>query len=123
MGKIRPAALGERLEQGDEPFILDIRPESDYESGRIDGSYNAPVYHDLRQGNTDSLDAHLDEIPGEREVVTVCKAGIVARRATNYLDEQNYDVKTLSGGIRGWRHYERNSVVYRLLSVLRRLRP
>ncbi|WP_458189629.1 rhodanese-like domain-containing protein [Haladaptatus sp. NG-WS-4] len=123
MGKIRPSELGDRLEQGDDPYILDIRPRKEFQSGHIDGSHNAPVYHDLRSGDTEAFETHVDEIPSNAEVVTVCKAGVVAKRATSYLDEEDFDAKTLSGGIRGWRHYERNSIPYRLLSVLRRVVP
>lgn len=120
MRKIGPARLDQRRAD-DDVFVLDIRPEESYHEAHISGSYNAPVYHELQRGNTDALDGHLPEIPEGAEVVTVCKAGIVARRATEYLDAEGYSATTLTGGFAGWRQYERNTVLYRVVSSLRKL--
>jgi len=75
MGRILPDELAERLGTDDEPFLLDIRPESDHERDAIDASRNVPVYDDLRAGDESALRRRLDEIPDDREIVTVCKMG------------------------------------------------
>ncbi|WP_433631851.1 rhodanese-like domain-containing protein [Halomicrococcus sp. NG-SE-24] len=118
MSKIGPSELDERLSR-DDVFVLDVRPSDDYRERHIDGSYNAPVYDDLRQGETEALDAHLDRVPEDERVVTVCKAGVVAREATNHLQERDYEAATLSGGFTGWRHYEDDTLLYRVLSLVR----
>ncbi|WP_158055817.1 rhodanese-like domain-containing protein [Halorussus halophilus] len=129
MSKITPSELGDRVasdgpkSNDDDIFVLDVRPEGNYRSRHIEGSYNAPVYHDLRGGDTDSLDDHLSEIPADQTVVTVCKAGVVAKRATNHLESEGYDSVTLSGGMKGWRHYEDDTLVYRMASFVRSLLP
>ncbi|WP_321167088.1 MULTISPECIES: rhodanese-like domain-containing protein [unclassified Halorubrum] len=102
--------------------MLDIRPESDYGRRAIDGSRNVPVYDDLRSGDDAQLRRRLDEIPDDREVVTVCKMGIVAKRATRVLDEAGYEASTLAGGISGWSGYQRGSLGYRIRSLWWRLR-
>ncbi|WP_096394274.1 rhodanese-like domain-containing protein [Halorubrum trapanicum] len=122
MSRIRPDELDERLGTDGEPFLLDIRPESDYVSGAIDGSRNVPVYDDLRSGDDAALRRRLDEVPDDREVVTVCKMGIVAKRATRVLDEAGYEASTLAGGMSGWNGYERGSLGYKLRSLWWRLR-
>ena len=122
MGRILPAELDERLGTDDEPLLLDIRPASDYERGAIDASRNVPVYDDLRGGDESTLRRRLDELPDDREVVTVCKMGIVAKRATSVLDAAGYDASTLAGGMSGWNGYERNSLGYRVRSLWWRLR-
>ncbi|NHN49292.1 rhodanese-like domain-containing protein [Halostella sp. JP-L12] len=122
MGKIGPSQLDDRHSDRD-LFVLDIRPETDYQQGHIEGSFNAPVYDDLQRGDTDALEAYLDEIPTDKDVVTVCKAGIVAQKATTYLRDQGYDATTLTGGYTGWRHYDQGTFVYRGLSLLRQLTP
>ncbi|TKX76073.1 rhodanese-like domain-containing protein [Halorubrum sp. GN11_10-6_MGM] len=122
MSRIRPDELDERLGTDDEPFLLDIRPESDYERDAIGASRNLPVYDDLRSGDDDALRRRLDEVPDDREVVTVCKLGIVAKRATRVLDEAGYEASTLAGGMSGWNGYERNSLGYRVRSLWWRLR-
>lgn len=63
MGRILPDELAERLGTDDEPFLLDIRPESDHERDAIDASRNVPVYDDLRAGDESALRRRLDEIP------------------------------------------------------------
>lgn len=117
MSKIRPSELDDRL-SSDDAFLLDLRPLGDYQRGHIDGSHNAPVYDDLRNGDTEALDAHLDRIPDDASVVTICKAGVVAKKATSYLQEQGYEAATLSGGYAGWRHYDQNTLVYRVTSTI-----
>jgi rhodanese-related sulfurtransferase len=122
MSKVGPARLAE-LHSTDEVFVLDIRPEADYRQGHIEGSYNAPVYHDLQHGRSDALEPHLDALPEDAEIVTVCKAGVVARKATAYLDSNGYDATTLSGGYTGWRHYEKNTLLYRITALFGKFTP
>ena len=120
MSKIRPAELDSRLD-GDDAFLLDIRPRDDYRTGHVDGSHNIPVYDDLRSGDDDALRDALDDVPRDREVVTICKMGIVAKRATRVLDAEGYDAATLSGGMSGWRGYQNGTLGYRLRSILWKL--
>ncbi|NEU56037.1 rhodanese-like domain-containing protein [Halorussus sp. MSC15.2] len=119
MDKIRPSELDDRLP--DDAFVLDLRPLGDYERDHIDGSHNAPVYDDLRDGDAEALDPFLDHVPDDVEVVTVCKAGVVAEEATSHLHERGYEATTLACGYRGWRHYEQNTKLHRLSSFLRGL--
>ncbi|WP_336134532.1 rhodanese-like domain-containing protein [Natronomonas amylolytica] len=124
MSSIRPKELDDRLgsPSGDEPFLLDIRPESAFESGRIDGSHNIPVYDDLRRGDESALRDRLGDVPADRDVVVVCKMGVVAKKATSILREEGYDAATLLGGMSGWTGYQKGSLGYKLRSLLWRLR-
>ncbi|APX95197.1 rhodanese-like domain-containing protein [Natronorubrum daqingense] len=121
MSKISPSELEERLSSDDPPSVLDIRPSDAYERGSIDGSHNVPVYDDLRRGDEAALRDSLSEIPDDRPVVTVCKAGVVATKATDLLESEGYDALTLAGGIRRWTGYRNQSLGYRLSSFLRQL--
>ena len=118
---IRPDELDERLADDDPPFVLDVRPHDAYREGHIQGSHNVPVYDALRSGDETGLRAGLEEVPRDRSVVTVCKVGFVARRATDVLDDEGYEAATLAGGIHGWRGYQTGSLGYRLRSLLWRL--
>ncbi len=122
MNTLRPSTLDDRLQSGDAPFLLDIRPENHYEMNAIDGSYNLPVYSELQRGNDESLLSRLDEIPTDREVVVVCKMGIVAKQATKLLDEEGYTASTLLGGMNGWAGYQNDTLVYKLRSMFWSLR-
>jgi len=121
MSSIRPAELAARLDE-DGPFLLDIRPEGSYRDRHIEGSTNVPVYGDLRAGDEAALRDRLDEVPDDREVVTVCKQGVVAKRATKVLDDEGYDAATLKGGMGGWHGYQHDTLGYKLRSLLWRLR-
>ena len=122
MSTVRPAAVDERLESGDDPFVLDIRPTASYQRAAIDGSYNIPVYSDLQRGNDDAFRDQLGEIPQDRDVVVVCKMGVVAKRATSILREEGYEAATLLGGMSGWSGYQNGSISYKLRSLLWTLR-
>jgi len=121
MSKIRPEELDGRLDDSDAPYVLDIRPRETYQSNHIDGSHNLPVYDDLRRGNDSELRRRLDDIPHNQSVVTVCKMGVVATRATDLLADEGYDATTLAGGMSAWRGYRAGSLGYRLRSWLWRL--
>jgi rhodanese-related sulfurtransferase len=124
MSSIRPDELDDRLDAhtGDDPFLLDIRPESSFESGAIDRSHNLPVYEDLQRGDESTLRERVGEIPSDRDVIVVCKMGIVAKRATRLLRDEGYDAVTLLGGMSGWNGYQRGSLSYKLRSLFWRLR-
>lgn len=125
MSNIHPATLDDRLgsASGGGPFVLDIRPESAFESAAIDRSHNVPVYDDLRRGDESALRNQLGDVPANREVVVVCKMGVVAKRATKILRDEGYDAATLRGGMSGWVGYRDDSLSYKLRSLVWRLRP
>jgi len=124
MSSIRPEELDARFgsASGDEPFVLDIRPESAFESGAIVQSHNIPVYNDLRQGDESALRDRLGDVPTDQDVVVVCKMGVVAKRATRVLRDEGYEASTLLGGMSGWTGYQNGSLSYKLRSFLWRLR-
>jgi rhodanese-related sulfurtransferase len=124
MSSIRPEELDDRLgsPSRDEPFLLDIRPESAFASRAIEGSHNLPVYGDLRRGDESVLRDQLGDVPTDSDVVVVCKMGVVARRATSVLREEGYDASTLLGGMSGWTGYQNGSLSYKLRSLVWRLR-
>ena len=121
MTRVLPSELAERFAAGDRPFVLDIRPESNYHDGAIEGSHNLPVYGALRSGDDSALREHLDDVPTDEEVVVVCKMGVVAKRATRVLREEGYDAATLAGGMQGWNGYHDGTLLYRLRSLVWRV--
>lgn len=122
MSRIRPAELAARLESGDGPFLLDIRPRSNFQANAIEHSHNVPVYDELQRGDETGLQDRLGEIPEDRAVVVVCKMGIVAKRATRLLADEGYDAATLAGGMSGWTGYQNDTLGYKLRSLLWKIR-
>lgn len=86
----------------DDVFVVDIRPTYSYEEEHIVGSHNLPIYDQLSGGNFIGLDASLNEIPKEQEIVIVCFSGSKAELAATHLRKRGYDAKRMVGGIGGW---------------------
>lgn len=96
MSAITPAALSARLAtvDDDDPYVLDVQPESDYEDWHIPGSMHLDVYEELRN-EPEAARAALRTIPGN-EVVIVRTAGAASEKAAELLRELGYDVKMLA---------------------------
>lgn len=102
MPSISPTKVAERTHKGGENlFLLDIRHADEFQQWHIPDSENVDVYDELRDG-PGKAKAAFEDIPSEKEIVTVCGAGIVSATATDVLRDMGYDAKTLEGGLRGW---------------------
>jgi glyoxylase-like metal-dependent hydrolase (beta-lactamase superfamily II) len=111
MSQISPEAVAERLEQDDDDLLLlDIRPADGFEEWHIPGSEHIDVYDELKSNPRSATDA-LGILPHDREIVTVCAAGIVSQTATDVLREMGYDAKTLADGMAGWSRVHRSATV------------
>ena len=111
MSKITPDELSTRLQADDETlFVLDIRNEDEFEDWHIPGSENVPIYDELKESPANA-DRVLSDVPDENEIVTVCAAGVISRKATKRLQERGYDAKTLVDGMNGWSRVHRSGPV------------
>jgi glyoxylase-like metal-dependent hydrolase (beta-lactamase superfamily II) len=92
---IAPRDLQALREQGPPPFLLDVRSPLEFEGERIEGARLIPL---------DELDARLDEIPGQVEVVVVvCRTGVRATIAAEALARAGRRARVLEGGMNAWR--------------------
>lgn len=82
--------LRERLETSD-VLLLDVRPEDEYRSGHVDGARSVPV--------TD-LEAYLDELPRDREVVAYCRGPycVFSDEVVAELRERGFRARRLDAG-------------------------
>ncbi|MWV40291.1 rhodanese-like domain-containing protein [Natrialba sp. INN-245] len=109
MAKITPETVAERLERGDDDLrLVDVRDETDFREWHIPGSENVDVYDELKD-DPDAAAEELADLPEHGEVVTVCAAGVLAADATDLLQEQGYDAKTLVDGMNGWARVHRTA--------------
>ncbi|MBI1357709.1 MAG: rhodanese-like domain-containing protein [Acidobacteria bacterium] len=89
------AALKQRLDNGEDIFLLDVRnPGELVEHGMIAGAVNIPV---------DQLEARLAEVPKDKPIVTYCMRGGRASRAAETLREAGYNEPIEFGGITAWK--------------------
>ncbi|SEW31451.1 MBL fold metallo-hydrolase [Natrinema salifodinae] len=104
---ITPEELKERIDGGEEVFLLDVRSEGDFEEWRIDGEnveiVNSP-YFELLDGLPTAL---REDLPADRKITVVCAKGGSSELVAETLEEEGYDVAHLERGMTGWaRIYE-----------------
>ncbi len=76
-------------------FLVDIRQETDYSKGHIDGAINIPF-----QALADV--ESLKKIPTDKKVVLIGYTGIDASQVTRVLNQLGYDAYALFQGMRVW---------------------
>ncbi|WP_135852048.1 MBL fold metallo-hydrolase [Halorussus salinus] len=100
---IDPEALKDRIESGEEVFLLDTRVPDDVAEWSIDGenveSLNVP-YFEFLAGEPD--DEVFEQLPDDREIVVVCAKGGSSEYVAGELVEEGYDAKNLADGMKGW---------------------
>ena len=70
--------------------ILDVREPDEWEAGHIKGALHIPL---------GDLPARFGELPGDGELVVVCRAGGRSARAVAWLAQNGYDALNLDGGM------------------------
>ena len=86
--------------QGDEVFLLDVRPALEYQHGHLPGAVSLPI---------DQLSIRLDELPRDRRIVTYCRGSfcLFADEAVAILRRHGFDAYRLEGGWPEWWAEER----------------
>jgi len=85
--------LNEKIEQGDDFLLLDVRTPGEHASQAIEGSYLIPVQE---------LSARIAELPRDKEIVVYCRVGNRSAFASAHLARLGYNVTNLEGGIAAW---------------------
>jgi len=95
MEEITPIELKQRLDNGDDLQIIDVREDSEVAIGRIPNSKHIRLAEVL---------SRMDEIDPNRETVVHCKMGGRSARAIDALQRSGFKGKliNLRGGIIGW---------------------
>ena len=95
MEEITPTELKQRLDNGDDLQIIDVREDSEVAIGRIPNSKHIRLAEVL---------SRMDEIDPNRETVVHCKMGGRSARAIDALQRSGFKGKliNLRGGIIGW---------------------
>ena len=91
--QITARELKQRLDAGDDLFILDVREPFEFQIANLGGKL-VPL---------NDIPSRLCEIDREREIVVHCKMGNRSQRAAEFLARNGYqNVKILAGGIAAW---------------------
>jgi sulfur-carrier protein adenylyltransferase/sulfurtransferase len=93
-GDVTVEELKQRLDKGEEVFILDVRNLPEYGICKIAGSTLLPL---------PELPQRFRELDPQREMVVHCKSGMRSAKAVAFLREQGFQkVRNLKGGILEW---------------------
>jgi rhodanese-related sulfurtransferase len=95
MEEITSTELKQRLDNGDDIQIVDVREDSELAISRLPNSIHIPLAQVL---------SRMDEIDPSRETVVHCKMGGRSARAIDALQRSGFTGKliNLKGGIIGW---------------------
>ncbi|MFK8027124.1 MAG: ArsR/SmtB family transcription factor [Gammaproteobacteria bacterium] len=79
-----------------EVTVIDVRPETEYESGHVPCAINMP---------TENIQNQLDQLPQDKEVIAYCRGPycLLAFDAINLLRSQGYKARRLEDGFPEWK--------------------
>ncbi len=93
---IIPEDLGEMIERGKKPVIIDVRESFEYEIGHIKDSVLIPMYEIFN--NTEKLSEFKN-----KDIVLVCSTGHRSFYTAKFLEEKGFkNIYNLYNGMYGW---------------------
>ncbi len=93
MKEISVIELKQRLDNGEDIFILDVRQPDEFSYCNL-GGLLIPL---------SELPGRLGDLDREREIVVVCHSGARSARATQFLHRAGFlGAKNLAGGVDSW---------------------
>lgn len=87
---ITPVELAQRMERGEELFLLDVRSLEEYQICHIEKSIHMPAEEVYRR---------YEELPRDRDIVVICHYGTRAETIVVFLRLQGFRAFNLKGGI------------------------
>jgi adenylyltransferase/sulfurtransferase len=88
-----PEELKQRLDAGDDLFVLDVREPNEYQICNL-GGHLIPL---------NDLPKRVSELDSSREIVVHCKMGGRSAKAVDFLRQSGFGkVHNLAGGIQAW---------------------
>ena len=94
MREMTPREYSALVTAGDAPFLLDVRETWEVAIAAVPGAVHIPM---------GEIPDRLAQIPADRDVVVMCKAGGRSMNVARFLESRGYErVINLSGGILAW---------------------
>ena len=91
--EIQPEELKQRLDAGEDIFVLDVREPHEYQICNLNG-YLIPL---------GDLPKRMNELDSSREIVAHCRSGVRSGKAVDFLRQAGFrKVRNLAGGILAW---------------------
>lgn len=74
-------------------LLVDVREPDEWRAGHVAKSRHIPLSH---------LGDHLNELPSDRPIITVCRTGRRSGIAAKTLNGKNFQAANLTGGLHAW---------------------
>ncbi len=112
--QITAQELKQRLDRGDDLFVLDVRNPEEWEISSLDGVIDTlkipkPQFQialdDVLSGRKQAENTVIGRVPRDREVIVHCRSGVRSTDVINMLREVGYDpdkLVNMAGGILAW---------------------
>lgn len=93
MKEIQATEVAQRLANGEQLNLIDVREVAEVESGHIPGIVNIPL---------GLLEFRLHELDKNKPYIMVCRSSARSGQATAFLTDQGYDATNMVGGMLTW---------------------
>lgn len=93
MKEITAQQVQEKLQNGEQLYVIDVREVEEVQAGHIPGITHIPL---------GLLEFRMHELNKSIPYVIVCRSGARSGRATTFLQEQGFDVTNMTGGMLAW---------------------
>lgn len=77
----------------DDPFILDVREDYEYEDAHLAGVLHVPMGF---------LGQRVEDLPRDRVVYVICRVGNRSGRVVDALNHHGFQTVNVEGGIEAW---------------------
>jgi rhodanese-related sulfurtransferase len=74
-------------------FVLDVRTREEWDEYHAPNTTHIPL---------DQLQARINEVPGGREILVVCRSGNRSQEGRDILLAAGYNATSMSGGLKDW---------------------
>jgi rhodanese-related sulfurtransferase len=85
--------LQEKLQNGNRPYLLDVRQPEEYRFGHIPDAKLIPL---------GELSGRINEVPKDREIVCICASGHRSVPAARQLIAAGYPASSMENGMIAW---------------------
>lgn len=90
MKRFTAKEVQEKLENGEQLNIIDVREVDEVKEGKIPNAIHIPL---------GLVEFKINELDKKKQYVMVCRSGARSGRAATYLEGQGYDVINMDGGM------------------------
>ena len=90
MKRLTAKEVQEKLENGEQLNIIDVREVDEVKEGKIPEAIHIPL---------GLVEFKMNELDKKKQYVMVCRSGARSGRAATYLEGQGYDVINMDGGM------------------------